>query len=272
VETDDYSLILKNTLNDITNLCPAIRSIFLFREDGHLICGGDGTQEDAAVKTVDVLNDIFEKGQTSGGVQSIALESAEGTLNVSRVTDFYLVTVVPQEADIKYITTLTNALLPTVLKLIEKINPAFKKDDTPEPESHRPTATIKPKVKPTETPIRQTTEEDEEPEVPLLDRAKILPEPQVNQFIVDRVGGLFASSDTVRLDSDTLSQWAELYEDKKIEEVTIETFGGKSARCKLKPIKEAKCEGKGIIQIPEKIQRSLDIKRGELVRVKPVIE
>lgn len=63
-----------------------------------------------------------------------------------------------------------------------------------------------------------------------------------------------------------------MYEDKKIEEASIETFGGKKLRCKLKPIKDSKYEGKGAIQIPEKIQQTLEIRKGELVRVKPVIE
>ena len=63
-----------------------------------------------------------------------------------------------------------------------------------------------------------------------------------------------------------------MYEDRKIEEVEIETYGGKSTRCKLNPIKDAKYEGKGVIQTPEKIQTILEIRKGELVRVKPVIE
>jgi hypothetical protein len=57
-----------------------------------------------------------------------------------------------------------------------------------------------------------------------------------------------------------------------IREAEIQTFSGKSIRCKLKPIKDAKREGKGIVQMPEKIQTSLEIKKGELVRLKPVVE
>jgi aspartate carbamoyltransferase regulatory subunit len=69
-----------------------------------------------------------------------------------------------------------------------------------------------------------------------------------------------------------LLQWQELYEDRKIEEAEIETFGGQSTRVKIKPIKDSKFEGKGIVQMPEKIQNALEIRKGELVRVKPVIE
>ncbi|MCK4482638.1 hypothetical protein KAU55_05390, partial [Candidatus Bathyarchaeota archaeon] len=69
-----------------------------------------------------------------------------------------------------------------------------------------------------------------------------------------------------------LSQWEESYDGAKIEQVEVETFDGKRTRCKVKPIKDSKHEGKGIIRIPEKIQLNLDIKKGELVRLKPAVD
>jgi hypothetical protein len=84
--------------------------------------------------------------------------------------------------------------------------------------------------------------------------------------------GLLSPSDTVRIDNSVIEKWNELYEDKTIEEADIETFSGKSVRCKVKPIKNAKLEGQGKVQIPGKMQLVLDIKKGELVRVKPVVE
>jgi hypothetical protein len=69
-----------------------------------------------------------------------------------------------------------------------------------------------------------------------------------------------------------LSQWEKLYEGNKIEQVEIGTFDGKTMQCKVKAIKDSKYEGKGIIQMPEKVQLALEIKKGELVRAKPIIE
>jgi predicted regulator of Ras-like GTPase activity (Roadblock/LC7/MglB family) len=270
MENDVYSLALRNTLNEITSACPDIQSIFLFKEDGDIISGEEKAQEESAVRTVDALDDLLKKAEALGGVHSIILEGNKGTVNVSRMDDFYLVTVVPEKADLKYINTLTNVIVPTVLKLLKKINPALNRESLSELENGE--ATVKPVIKPIEESMEETAEKREEHEVSEASPERILPEPQVNQFIVENVGGLFASSDTVRIDDDTISQWTELYEDKKIEEATIETFGGKSARCKLKPIKDSKYEGKGVIQIPEKIQQTLEVRKGELVRVKPIIE
>lgn len=270
MENDVYSFALRNTLDEITNACPDIQSIFLFKEDGDIISGEERAQEEAAVHTVDALDEVLEKAKALGGVESISLEGTKGTINVSRVNDFYLVTVVPEKADLKYINIFTNVLLPTVLKLLDKIAPTLNRNSPSETESEEPR--VRPVIKPNEESAEEAAEKHEEHMTAEAGPEKILPEPQANQFIVENVGGLFASSDTVRIDCDTLSQWTELYEDKKIEEATVETFTGKSARCKLKPLKNAKLEGKGIIQIPEKIQQTLDVKKGELVRVKPVIE
>ena len=270
MENDVYSLALRNTLNEITNACPDIQNIFLFKEDGDIISGEERTQEEAAVHTVDALDGILEKAKTLGGIENISLEGTKATVNVKRVNDFYLVTVLPDKADMKKINVFTNILVPTILNLLDKIAPTLNRNSPPETESEKPR--IRPVIKPNEEPTEENAENNENREAAETSTEKISPEPQVNQFIVENVGGLFASSDTVRIDCDTLSQWTELYEDKKIEEATVETFGGKSVRCKLKPLKNAKLEGKGIIQIPEKIQQALDVRKGELVRVKPVIE
>jgi predicted regulator of Ras-like GTPase activity (Roadblock/LC7/MglB family) len=274
MENDVYAFALRSTLNEIMNACPNIRSIFLFKEDGDIISGEEKAPEEATVRTVNALDAILEKAETLGGLQNITLESAEGTVKVSRMEDFYLVTVVPKEADLNYINTLTGALVPTVLKVLEKINPISNRDTPSEPEIEEPI--VKPDVEPVEASKEEIAETDEENhEEQALSEAsseRSLPEPQVNQFIVGNIGGLFSPSDVVRVDNDIMSQWADLYDNKKIEEATIETFGGKSTRCKLKPIKDSKYEGKGIIQIPEKIQQILDVGTGELVRVKPVIE
>lgn len=270
MDNDVYSFALRKSLNEITDACPDIQSIFMFKKDGDIIGGKGKTQEEAAVRTVEALNNVLEKAEDLGGVQSIILEANKGRVNVSRMNDFYLVTVVPEKADMKYINILTNVLVPTVLRLLEEINPALNRESPSEPENEEPK--VKPAIKPIEESTEETVEKHQEHERSEASPERIHPEPQVNQFIVENVGGLFASADTVRIDGDTISQWTELYEDERIEEATIETFGGKSVRCKLKPIKDSKYEGKGIIQIPEKIQQALEASKGELVRVKPVIE
>ena len=46
---------------------------------------------------------------------------------------------------------------------------------------------------------------------------------------------------------------------------------GELERVKFKTLDNSKLENKAVIRIPEKVCQILDIKKGELVRVKPII-
>jgi predicted regulator of Ras-like GTPase activity (Roadblock/LC7/MglB family) len=275
MDDEVYSFALKNTLNEILNVCPDVTNAFMFREDGEIVAGDESTPEKTMVRVVDAFDGILERAEAIGGVEVITIEGNNGRVNVSNVNDLYLVTITSRKADVNYVNTLTHVLIPTVLKLLEKIHPTSPQSNSPPPETSEPKI---PLVEKFEEPLKELDEETiiEEPKETIkpeeIKSEPLLPEPPVNQLIVENLGGLLVPSDTVRIDSQIISQWEELYEGRKFEEVEIGTFDGKTTQCKVKPIKGSKYEGKGIIQIPEKIQLDLEIKKGELVRVKPVVK
>lgn len=273
MDNEVYSFALRSALNEVRNICPDIKSSFMFREDGEVVAADESTPERTIVQVVDSLDGVFEKADALGGVEAMCFEGSKGRVNVSSVNSHYLVTVTSRKADLNLVNTVTRVLIPTVLKLLEKISPMSVKSDFSTPN-------LKPEIpltKEMENPEGSTAEEDrvDEPKKILEPEIKTetpLPEPPVNQFIVENLGGLLVPSDTARIDNEIILQWNELYPDRKITDVSVETFSGKETRCKVKPIKDSKFEGKGIIQTPDKIQLSLEIKKGELVRVRPVIE
>jgi len=277
MDNEVYTFALKNALNEIRNVCPDITNTFMFRQDGEIIVGDENTSQKTMVHVVNAFDGIFEKADAIGGVECITIEGSNGKVNVSWLNDLYFVTVTSRKADMKYVNTVTRVLIPTVLRLLEKICPTPLKSKSPLTKTkHQPKIPMdeeleKPELM--EEPVEETVME--EPKETLAAETKhepLLPEPPVNQFIVENLGGLLVPSDTVRIDTEILSQWEELYEGRKIEEVEIGTFYGKTMRCKVKTIKDSKYEEKGIIQIPEKIQLALEIKKGELVRAKPIVE
>jgi hypothetical protein len=263
MDDEVYSFALKNTLNEIRNVCPDITHTFMFAENGEIIAADENTPEKTIIQVIDAFDGILEKADKIGGVEGITLEGSNGRVNVSCMKDMYFATVTSKKADINYVNTVTRVLIPTVLRLLEKICPT--------PLKNPPPPKIEPEI-PMVKELPQPAEKEEPKEKVLMEPEPLLPEPPVNQLIVENLGGLLVPSDTVRIDSEILSQWEKLYEDKKIEEVEIETFDGKTTRCKVKPIKDSKYEGKGVIQMPEKVQLSLEIKKGELVRAKPIIQ
>jgi len=124
MDNEVYSFALKNTLSEIQNICPDIKNSFMFKEDGEIIAGDENTPERTIIKVMDSFDGILEKADTIGGVDSITLESSGGKVNVSCMNDLYLVTVTSKNADENYVKTVTHVLVPTILKLLEKITPA----------------------------------------------------------------------------------------------------------------------------------------------------
>jgi hypothetical protein len=89
--------------------------------------------------------------------------------------------------------------------------------------------------------------------------------------MVQKIGGLLAAPDTVRVNVDVVAKWHDLYGDKEIMQVRVETLEGKAVICRFKPMKIADGYAKGIIQIPDMILRILHTGPGKLVIVKPVV-
>jgi hypothetical protein len=296
-----YSFALKNTLQEIQNICPDVSNTFIFKDE-QIIAQDETTPKKTVDKTLDAFTAITEKAEFLGGLNAVTIQGANGQANIACINDFYLTTISSKEADEKYVNTLTRILIPTVIRLVEKIHPAQTGDETlttvipepaePEPEEDEVAEDEVSEEIPEQTEEEETeeenelpmeeetapTEDEEEPEVeeepfePEIDTEPLLPEPPVTQLIVENLGGLLVPSDTVRIDQEVITHWNELYGDKKINEVTIETLSGKTTRCKFKQIKKSKDAGKGIIKMPEKIQLTLETSQGALVTVKPVVE
>jgi hypothetical protein len=267
-----YTLALKETLDGMVHSFPGIRNAMIFDESGGIVAVDDKTSEDKVVRTVDALDKMLENADFFGNLENVVFEGAEGLLNVSHFDDLFLVTVASVRTDLDRTNVFANALIPIVLKVHRRVNLAPVKGNSEEPEIEREEPLAHEEKEKPDEPVENSSTDHSEKSTPGTASKDILPEPQVNQFIVENLGGLFASSDTVRIDNAFLLNWNDIYDDRKIEEIEIATFGGKSVRCKVKPIKDAKFEGKGLVQIHEKVQSTLEIKKGELVRVKPVIE
>jgi predicted regulator of Ras-like GTPase activity (Roadblock/LC7/MglB family) len=292
LDKEVYSTALKNTLDEMRNACPDIQNAFMFTETGEILAGDADTPEKVMVRVIDAFDGIMERAEAIGGIESVTIEGGKGTVTLSHFGENYFVTVTSEKADMKYVGTLTRVLIPTVLRVLEKLSPTLTKKASPTlPKPAAEVETEPELLKVKEEPVEEHAEETEieepseeakpEPEpteptpetLPTEPTPETLPiEPQATQLIVENLGGLLVSSDTVRIDNEMLSEWENTFGGKPVELVDIETFDGKTLRCKVKPIKDSKYNGKGVVQMPEKVQLTLEIKKGELVRVKPVFE
>jgi predicted regulator of Ras-like GTPase activity (Roadblock/LC7/MglB family) len=87
------------------------------------------------------------------------------------------------------------------------------------------------------------------------------------QLVVDTLSGFFVG-DSVQIDIELLEEWARFLRES-VSEVEIESVDGEAMQCKVKEINDSKLKGKGMIRIPEKVCKTLEVKKGELVKVKP---
>jgi len=131
MDNEVYSFALKNTLNEIQNICPDIKNSFMFKEDGEIVAQDENTPQNVVVHLIDSFDGILEKADAIGGIEDITLDGSKGKVTISCMNDIYLVTVTSKKADMNYVNTVTHVLIPTILRLLDKINPAPSKTKHP---------------------------------------------------------------------------------------------------------------------------------------------
>jgi hypothetical protein len=248
-----YVFALKNALEEIKKVEPCVQKIFLFQKDGEVIAKDDkmGFEEVKALAVFFV--ELMQRAENIDAIENLTIEGSDTTMNICCVDDLYVGSVFSRETDERTIKALTKIVIPTIIKLVDHIAPVTQTLQAPEEK------------------VEITHKVEIPKETPKLSNDFLLPKPPVNQFIAEKMGGLLAPSDIVRIDCKITEGWCEMYGDREIHAVDLESVNGKTTRCRFKPNKDSK-QCNGTIQIPEKIMTSLKIGRGELVMVKPVVE
>src|SRR3972149_2204266 len=190
-----YSFALKNTLQEIQNICPDVSNSFIFK-DGKILAKDETTPEKDVNRTIDAFDAITEKAEIIGGLEDVTIQGANGRVNIACINDFYLTTVSSKEADEKYVNPLTRVLIPAIVRLVEKIHPALPDDETfetvePEPVEDEVAEEVAEDSE-SDLPAEETapTEDEEERFAPEVDPEPLLPEPPLTQLIVENLGGL----------------------------------------------------------------------------------
>jgi predicted regulator of Ras-like GTPase activity (Roadblock/LC7/MglB family) len=266
-----YASALSNALTEIQNICPDVKASFLLDKKANLIAGDVGTPRVTVDSVASALETVIEKSETIGGIDSLVVEGSKGSAHITSVDDTLLVMIANKHVDMKYLQTVSRVLIPTILKLSDHVNPTSLKQSPPYPSLFEPTEVEEAPIEEIDEPERVDEDELKEPErEPEKEPVRELDLPS-NQLIVETFGGLLVRSDTVQICKDIMSEWEDAVDGKRINLVEIEAFNGEAKQCKVKSVDESKLENKAVIRIPEKICQSLDIKKGELVRVTPVV-
>lgn len=264
--TEAYKNPLQTIIDEFRTISPETTNALIFKNNGQTIANTEATSEDQTKKLILNFGSIASQAQSIGGIENLTIQAVYNQLNITAMNNLYLATVSSRAANQEIVKSLTQVMVPTVVYLVDQI--VLKSSETQLPqdlqlEEKHSEETVSPvEDEPTIEPIP-------EPQRPF---EPFLPSTPINQFMVEKIGGLLVPADIVRIDGDVVSQWSDLYGGKQFTMVNIEALDGKKTTCKFKAIKEAKNNAKGIIQIPEKIIQTLQTEKGKLVMVKPVIE
>lgn len=260
MEKDLSNLEQSKALNEIKNSNKNISKAFIF-EKRNILAKDERVIEEEAIKTVEAFDQINAAAEVINGVESITIQGANGRVDITRVNDRFLATVASKEATDGAIDNLMRVLAPTILK-----RPEEKMLLTSQPGETLFTNGFK----------QKTVGASTEPSGEQAEFAVPPPESEFAEFTVDSIGRLdiiSASHNTVRLDAITIGRWTELYGEDKIHNVIVRVPNSdKTMQCKLEEIKEPKEGQRNTVLMPEVMQRTLRIKKGAAVLIKPLTE
>jgi hypothetical protein len=250
MSTEASNLALKNTLNEVRNVCPDISSTFIFRENGEIIAQDQDTSEEMICESCAAFNELSEKAAALGGLESVTIRGADARVNFSKLNGFYIANVASNGADERTIGSITKIMIPTMLKLVEQAAPVVEE----------PQKILEPKTEfVTQTAIPEP----------------VAPEIQETRLFVENLGfGKFLGDPNIVLvDRALIAQWKEIFGHRKISKVSLQNpTTSKCMQFVFKPIKEGKFDGKSVIQLSDKIQDALSVHKGSQILVNPVIE
>jgi predicted regulator of Ras-like GTPase activity (Roadblock/LC7/MglB family) len=265
--TEVSSKPLQTIIDEYKNISPELAKAFIFKKDGEIIASNEeGIAQDRAKKIAAAFEDILNHAGVIDGIEILTIQGISTQLDITSTNNSYLATVSSRTADEKMIRALNCVIVPTIIRLMDQIGTPATSDqpcpDIAEPEVKQVEEVVQP---PEPTVIQQF------PVAPEASSERVFPKTPVNQFMVEKIGGLLVASDMVRVDTDLVAKWADLYGDMEILQVNVETLEGKSVLCRFRPIRESDGKAKGVIQIPERILQTLGTGEGRLVMVKPVV-
>jgi len=123
MDKDTYAVALKNTLTEVRKICPDINHSFIFTKDGPVVAADEHSLDTPVRKTVDSFQSLMEKATTIGGLHNMIVKGSKGNVHISSVNGMYLVIATSENANMTYIHSIANVIVPTILKLLKSIVP-----------------------------------------------------------------------------------------------------------------------------------------------------
>jgi predicted regulator of Ras-like GTPase activity (Roadblock/LC7/MglB family) len=113
---------LQNTLVEIKNTCPEVSHTFIFAGNASIVARDEDTDEETATRAAESFNALSKSADTIGGLEAVTFYGNNDQMNIFSMGDLKIAMVTSKENDEPQTSTvLARILIPTVLKIAEKI-------------------------------------------------------------------------------------------------------------------------------------------------------
>jgi len=234
---DLYAIALNNALKEIKKAYPEIHHSFIFTNNLDIIAADTETDQETMKKIQEAFEKIKENSKVIGEIKRFQINGKNGKLSLTSIENMFLVLKTSKNMEKTHIYSITNIIIPTVLKTLEAFAP--KHLQPPSSQKELKVDTLSGFF------AGDSVEIDSE----------ILTAWTNNDDPRERIRAALTGEKMIQ---------------GPIDNVKIETAEGNSTQCKVKEIDDQKMKGKNIIRIPEKLCKNLEINKGDLVKVHPI--
>ena len=131
-QTNDSAL--QTIVAEFKNLSPEITFSFVFKKNGEIAACTQPTAQEQSSKLIEAFNNLSDHAQDIRGIQTLSIHGADSQLTITSINNHYLAMGSTRAADDKIVKSLTNVIVPTILKLVDQIAPeALQKTSYPKP-------------------------------------------------------------------------------------------------------------------------------------------
>ncbi len=182
--TEAYSNLLQTIIDEFKNISPETTNVLIFKTNGQTIANTQATTEDQTKKLITNFTSIAQQAETIGGIENLTIQAADSQLNITAMNNLYLATVSSRVANQKIVKSLTHVVVPTVVKLVDQLVSQISEN--------QPLQTLQLEEKQTED-----ASVEEKPQIAPIPEPQplfelFLPETPINQFMVEKIGGLLS--------------------------------------------------------------------------------
>ena len=172
--TEVYSNPIQTIIEEIKNISPEITNALVFKSNGQTIACTQTITETQTKKFVANFASIALQADTIGSIENFTIQAVDCQINIVAVDDCFLATVSSLTVKPEILKSLTQVVVPTIVRLVNQIEPHSKNQSLKTEEVEKKTNDDAPLIEKEEVDVEPILE-PQPPFEPFLPKTPIQP-------------------------------------------------------------------------------------------------